>query len=90
MGFSTNIFGASTSHQEVAGADAGLTDSSAYQCVAAEAVEFVDCTYGLKLKKKRHKMELREYGFASESCIIEFETAQRNRGNDWNSKRMLN
>jgi hypothetical protein len=90
VGFSTNAFGASTSHQEVAGADAGLTDSSAYQCVAAEAVEFADCISRLKLKKMRHKMEHREYESAPGSCIIEFETAECRHENDWNIKRMLN
>jgi hypothetical protein len=82
VGFSTNVFGASTSHQEVAGADAGLTDSSAYQCVAAEAVEFADCMSGLKLKKKIHKVELRKLEFASGTCIIEFETPKCSHEND--------
>jgi hypothetical protein len=90
VGFSTNVFGASTSHQEVAGADTGLIDSSAYRCVAAEAVEFADCISELKLEKKIHNMELRKYESAPGSCIIEFETPKCSHENDWNSKRMLN
>jgi hypothetical protein len=89
VGISTNAFGTSRSHQEVAGATAGLTDSSVYQRVAAEVVEVGDSVSGLELKKKRHKIELWKYELASGSCIIEFVTAKRGHENDWNSKRKL-